>query len=126
MAVHPNSLANLRSGWTPDEAREAQKRGLEVRKANKAARDALKLSAKDWSKYKEEVLDQTEITALDTLKILMIKALDAEDFASATDIAKSLAEYERPKLARVDTKVEEVKADDLSDDELNEMLKKFT
>lgn len=124
--MHPNSLANLKgNSWTPETARESQKRSVASRKANKEAREALKWSVKDWTKYREEVLEEGNIGAIDVLRLLMHKALEQEDFATAADLAKSLSEYEKPKLARIDTKTEEVKADRLTDKELEEMLKQY-
>ena len=42
--IHKNSLANLMPGWDSESAREAQKKGVEARKANKLAREKLKLN----------------------------------------------------------------------------------
>ena len=123
--IHKNSLSNLVSAWDSDSAREAQKKGAEARKANKIARENLKLNMDQWKQYKTEVIDQVNLSAIDTLKILMMKALDNDDFDTAADLAKSLAEFEQPKLARVEQTVEDVGANELSDEELNAKLKRF-
>ena len=46
-----------------------------------------------------------------------------DDFDTAADLAKTLAEFEKPKLARIEQKVEEVSTDELSDEELDKLLK---
>lgn len=121
--VHPNSLKNLGSAWNSETAKEASKLGAEKRRQNQLAREQLKMSMAEWSKHKEEILDTVGISALDTLKIIMMKHLDNGDYEAASDIAKNLAEFEKPKLQRVEQKVEEIKADDLSDAELEAKLK---
>ena len=55
----------------------------------------------------------------------MMKALDNDEFDVAADLAKSLAEFEHPKLARVEQTIEDVGANELSDEELNAKLKRF-
>lgn len=111
--------------WTTESAREAQKNSVVARKANAEARAQLKLSVTEWQKYKEEVLSETNMSSLDVLKILMMKALQADDFDTAADLAKSLAEFEAPKLARVDQTNTDLTAEDLTDEELNKKLKEL-
>ena len=65
------------------------------------------------------------MTSLVVLKVLMHKALSEDDFDTAADLAKSLAEFESPKLARIDQTTKELSVDDMSDDEINEALKGF-
>ena len=55
----------------------------------------------------------------------MFKALEDGEMDTAADLAKSIAEFETPKLARVESVVEDVKADDLSDAELNARIKEL-
>ena len=56
---HPNSLKNLVEPWgDPDKAREAQKKGVAARKANKEAREKLAITANEWKSMKKEVLDK--------------------------------------------------------------------
>ena len=123
--VHKNSLANLSSSWDSESAREAQRKGVEARKANKIAREKLKLNMDQWKLYKTEVIDQVNLSAIDALKILMMKALDSNDFDVAADLAKSLAEFEQPKLARVEQTIEDVGANELSDEELDAKLRRL-
>ena len=121
--THPNSLVNLKPGWTSETAKEAQKRGVAARKANKEARAKLKMNMEQWKAYKTEVLDEVNLSAIDTLRILMMKALDADDLDTAADLAKSIAEFEQPKLARVESRIEEVGAEHMSDEELNQRIR---
>ena len=74
----------------------------------------------------QEDLADSKVDSVEILRMLAFQKLDEGDNDGAVDIFKSIAEFEKPKLARVESKVEEVKTDDLSDEELNEMLKKFS
>ena len=123
MSIHENSLKNLSPYWTTESAREAQKNSVKARKANKEAREKLKLSMDEWQKYKTDVLDETDMSSIDVLKILMMKALEEDDYDTAADLAKTLAEFEQPKLARVDQTVAEVGVDELTDEELEQKLR---
>lgn len=123
MSNHPNSLKNLKPMWTSESAKEAQKNSVLARKANSEARAQLKLTMHEWKKYKTEVLEDSDMSSIDVLKILMMKALQADDFDTAADLAKSLAEFEAPKLARVDQTNTEIGVEDLSDEELAQRLK---
>ena len=125
MKQHPNSLKNLKPMWTSESAKEAQKNSVIARKANAEARAQLKLTMNEWKKYKDEVLDEADMSSIDVLKILMMKALAADDFDTAADLAKSLAEFEAPKLARVDQTTTEVDARELTEEELEAKLKQL-
>ena len=120
---NPKSLQNLAPEFTKENAKDMQLRAAAARKANAAARNALKASVKDWKQIKDDVLPEFDMTSIDVLKVLMIKAINDNDLATAADLAKSLAEYEKPKLSRVESKVEEVTSNDLSDDELDARLR---
>jgi hypothetical protein len=117
--VHPNSLENLRP-FSKEGARAGQKNSVIARKANKEAREALKLTLNDWKALKEEVQDDAP-AALDVLKIAMTKALSVEDMDEATRLATVLAEFEAPKLQRQDIN-QITKTADLTDEELQEAL----
>jgi len=121
--VHPNSLKNLAPSFTKDNAREMQLKSAASRKAARDAREALKMSMKDWRQYKEDVLDHIDMNSLDVLKILMFKALDKEDFDTASDLAAKVAEYEQPKLQRRELQIEEIGAEGLSDEELDNKIR---
>ena len=47
------------------------------------------------------------------------------DYDGAADIAKAIAEYERPKLARTENLNAELNANDLSDEELKEKMEQL-
>tara|TARA_Y100000401_G_scaffold45898_1_gene35243 strand:- start:519 stop:926 length:408 start_codon:yes stop_codon:yes gene_type:complete len=117
--VHPNSLKNLRP-FSKEGARAGQKNSVIARKANKEAREALKLTLNDWKALKEEIKDDAP-AALDVLKIAMTKALSVEDMDEATRLATVLAEFEAPKLQRQDIN-QVTKTADLTDEELQEAL----
>ena len=117
--VHPNSLKNLRP-FSQEGARAGQKNSVIARKANKEAREALKLTLNDWKALKEEIKDDAP-AALDVLKIAMTKALSVEDMDEATRLATVLAEFEAPKLQRQDI-TQVTKTADLTDEELQEAL----
>ncbi len=121
--VHPNSLKNLAPSFTKENAREMQLKSAASRKASRDAREALKMSMKDWRQYKEDVLDHVDMNSLDVLKILMFKALDKEDFDTASDLAAKVAEYEQPKLQRRELQIEELGAESLSDEELDSKIR---
>ena len=123
--TNPNSLKNLKPAWTTESAREAQKNSVLSRKANAEARANLKMTVNEWRKYKTEVLDETDVSSIDVLKILMMKALQDDDFDTAADLAKSLAEFEAPKLARTEATVTEVDASEMTDEELEARLREL-
>ena len=120
---HPNSLANLKSAWNSDTAREAQLLGAKKRTANALLRKQLKADMKMWKEMQED-LAESKVDSVEILRMLAFQKLDEGDNDGAVDIFKAIAEFEKPKLARVESKVEEVKTDDLTDDELAELLKK--
>ena len=120
---HPNSLANLKSAWNSDTAREAQLLGAKKRTANALLRKQLKADMKMWKEMQED-LAESKVDSVEILRMLAFQKLDEGDNDGAVDIFKAIAEFEKPKLARVESKVEEVKTDDLSDEELADLLKK--
>ena len=123
--IHPNSLKNLKPLLTSENAREYQIKSASVRKANNIAREQLKLTVKQFKEFKES-FEENPVNAIDILRILMVKALDEDDYVQAADLAKSLAEFESPKLSRIDQTNTEVSVDELSDEELNRRLKEAT
>lgn len=117
--MHPNSLNNLRP-FTKEGAREGQKNSVLARKANKEAREALKLSLNDWKSLRDEIKDEAP-GALDVLRIAMSKAIGQNDMEEATRIATILAEFEAPKLQRQDIN-QVTKTTDLTDEELEKAI----
>ena len=123
--THPNSLKNLAPLFTKENAKEMQLRGAAKRKANREAREALAMSALDFAEFKETLKD-IDISAEMMLKVLMMRAYENDDHDTAADLAKALVEFEKPKLARIDQTNTELSADELTDEELDELLKKHT
>ena len=121
---HPNSLKNLVRAWDSESAKEAQLKGAKARSANAKLRNELKASMKQWKEMQED-LSQNKLDSVEVLRIIAHQKLEDGDTDGAVDIFKSIAEYEKPKLARIESKVEEVKADELSDEELDEKLKEL-
>ena len=122
MSTHPNSLKNLKPFFTTEKAQSAQKNSVIARKANTQAREELKMSMRDWKLFKADVLAEADMSSIDVLKVLMHKALLAEDYDTAADLAKSLAEFESPKLARIDQTTTELSVEELTDEELDRKL----
>ena len=120
---HPNSLKNLSPSWTTETARAAQKKSVDARKANKEAREQLALCAAELKLDIDAVFEQNELSSIGVLKLAMLKAVQADDFDTAADLAKTLAEFEAPKLARIESTVEEISAAEMSDEELEAALK---
>ena len=122
--THPN-LKNLKPYWTTETAREAQKNSVIARKANKEARERLAVTAAELKMDIEEVLEKNDVSSIGVLKIAMLKAVQNDDFDTAAELAKTLAEFEAPKLARKESIVTEVNADEMTDEELEERLQKL-
>ena len=122
MSTHPNSLKNLKPFFTKEKAQSAQKNSVIARKANPEAREKLKMSMRDWKLFKKDVIEEADMSSIDVLKVLMHKALSEEDYDTAADLAKSLAEFESPKLARIDQTNTELSVEELSDEELERKL----
>jgi len=117
--VHPNSLANLRI-ITSENARENQLKSAASRQANIAAREAFKLNAKNFI----EVMDELpRLSPLDVLRMAIHTAIADNNYEDAARYAAQLAEYENPKLARVETN-NTTRTVDLTDEELQEIISK--
>ena len=123
--MHPNSLANLAPVFNADNARENQAKSVASRKANAEARKRLALTAAELKMDVKALMEENDVSALDVLKLSMIKAVASDDIDQAVDIAKALAEFEAPKLNRVEQRNVELKAEDLSDEELDAKLKEL-
>ena len=114
---HPNSLAQLRPVIDSERAREMQAKGAEKRRENKALRDAMRLSASEFKKIKEEVISEMP-SAVDILKVQLVKAMQVEDQETIERLAIALAEYEQPKLQRIDQTNLSLDTSELSEEEL--------
>ena len=89
---HPNSLAQLRPVIDSERAREMQAIGAEKRRENKALREAMRLSASEFKKIKEEVIADMPST-VDILKIQLVKEMQIEDQETIERITIALTEY---------------------------------
>jgi len=129
--THPNSIAALKKHaaplFTTESARKGQLAGAAARKKNnemrKQAAEVLKGVSSEWKTYSKEI--QEGPSAVDVLRIMMLNKIEEGDHDTAIDIAKSIAEFETPKLARQENTNVELGADDLSDDELDAKLQEF-
>ena len=124
MPYNPKSLKNLRPMWDKESANAAREKGLETRRANKELREALKMTAAEI-KLTAQALSEAGVGAVDRLRVIAAKYEEQGDIDSAVDIYKSIAEFEAPKLARVDQTTTEVGIEDLSEDELNEKIRRL-
>lgn len=119
---HPNSLAALTSTWDSEKARKAQKKSCEARSANAARRHEIRAKLK-LLKSMEEELREDKLDSVDVLRLIAYEKMEDGDMDTAIEIFKSIAEFEKPKLARIESKVEEIKADSLTDEELMARIK---
>ena len=124
MAFNPKSLENLAPKITSvEQAREMQKNSVISRKANREARERLKLTAAEMKVDVDEL--DNDVSAVGCLKVLLVKYMQEGEYDEAAKIATTLAEFETPKLARVDQTNTEILAEELSDDELNKKLREL-
>ena len=126
---HPNSLKALKPiehGEAGSErARRMQAKGAEVRRQNKELREAMKMSAAEFKKVREEILPDLP-DALTILKVQLAKALAADDNEAIERLGLALAEFEAPKLSRVDQSTLTVDSSDLSEDELERRIQELS
>jgi len=121
MPYNPKSLSNLKL-ITPEIARENQKKSTEAKRINKEMREKFKLEAKNI----QAILDELpQLDALGILNLGMIKALEENDYIMAADLANKIAEYQKPKLQRIDQTNINKTFSDLTDEELEVELQKL-
>ena len=120
--THPNSLAALTATWDSDKAREAQLKSAASRSANSQKRNNMKARLK-LLKSMEEELRADKVDSVDVLRLIAYEKMEEGDMDAAIEIFKSIAEFKKPKLARVESKVEEIKAESLTDEELMARIK---
>jgi len=114
---HPNSLKQLRPYMDSEKAKQMQAKGAEKRRQNRALREAMKLSASEFKKIRDDIITEMP-SAVDILKVQLVKAMQVEDQDTIERLAIALAEYEQPKLQRIDQTTLAVNADELSEEEL--------
>ena len=118
MAFNPVVLNNLKRIESPEQARKMQLKSAEKRKENRELRDALKATA---HQYKQIMADLPEMSPLDVLQMLMINALQNEQFEDASRYANMIAPYKAAKLSSVEQSVTTT-IKSLTDDELKAMI----
>lgn len=122
---HPNSLKQLKPYMDSAKAREMQAKGAETRRRNKALREAMKLSAAEFKKIRDDIITEMP-SAVDILKVQLVKAMQVEDQETIERLAIALAEYEQPKLQRIDQTTKNLDASELSEEELARKIKELT
>ena len=122
---HPNSLKQLKPYMDSDVAREMQAKGAEVRRQNKALREAMKLSAAEFKKIRDDIIEEMP-SAVEILKVQLVKAMQAQDQDTIDRLAIALAEYEQPKLQRIDQTTLNVDTTELSEEELDRKIKELS
>lgn len=110
---HPNSLANL-VPMTTEQLANGRKLGTAAIIRNAELANEFKITAKAFLRVKEQL---PSITALDVIKIAMWQAIQNDKFDAAATYAEKIAEYEQPKLTRVEQNVTS-RTVDLTDEEL--------
>ena len=118
---HPNSLAQLRPVIDSERAKEMQEKGLQKRRENKALREAMKLSASEFKKIRDEVITEMP-SAVEILKVQLVKAMHVEVQETIERLAIALAEYEQPKLQRIDQTSMALDASELSEEDLQKKI----
>lgn len=121
---HPGAVNLVQQQWDKEASEKARLKGLETRRRNKAIREEQREIVEGFAQFMKNdaaVEKVKDVNALLYMKYMMA-VKDAEgDHDSAIDIAKNIAEYEQPKLARVDQTNREVSYDNLP----KELLDKF-
>ena len=118
----PQSLKNLKPIYGSEHAREMQKRSAEARKLNAEIRNSMKLTVKEFKSLRDDMDMADAPSALEFLKFRMVQLMSEGDYDKASEVAKTIAEYEAPKLARVDQSNVNYDASDLTDEELEQEL----
>jgi len=121
--AHPNSLANLKVITSSEMGRDYQLRSAAAKKRDTAAIQIMTEEYNCSANAVKKVLSQVDIKATDVLRMSMMNALNQDNFEDAARYASQLAEYEQAKLARLE-QTNITKVEDLTDDELKEILKK--
>lgn len=126
---HPNSVKafqeNRADTWTTETATEIGRRGGEVMKARAEKRKRIREKADELTMLNDE-LKKCDFNAVDMLRLQMAEAHMQEDDDRVFEIAKVLAEFDAPKLARIETKIEEVSTDEMTKEEILERIKRIT
>jgi hypothetical protein len=116
-ARNVNSLANLKL-ITSETARDNQKKAIQSRMLNEESRKQFKINAKN---FQTVLKDLPLLSALDVLRMAMHDSLQKDNFEDAARYANMIAEYENPKLQRIDQNTT-TRTVDLTDEELKKII----
>lgn len=113
MTPRERSLANLRK-MSNEGRRVAKQKQRESMMLDKKIQQNFKKQAKAFQKV---LADIPPMSSLDVIRMCVHLALQENDYETAAKWAKELAEYEKPKLQRVE-KVVKNEVEDMSEEEL--------
>jgi len=116
---NPKSLENLKR-ITPETARANQLKSVVAKQANIAAREHFNLNAKNFIHVMDEL---PKLSPLDVMRMAIHKAIAEDNYEDAARYAALLAEYEAPKLARIE-QTNTNRTVDLTDEELQDIINK--
>jgi len=114
---NPKSLDNLKR-ITPETARANQLKSVVAKQANIAAREQFKVNAKNFITVMDEL---PKLSPLDVMRMAIHKAIAEDNYEDAARYASLLAEYENPKLARIE-QTNTNRTADLTDEELQKII----
>jgi len=121
MAMNEKSLENLKTIDSPEMAEAYRLKGLKVRRENKEKRELAKQTIKAMKEMGEDAPD-----AIQALNYVLVQAMENNDDDQIIRVASILAEYQAPKLSRQDVTQTNLDVADLSDEELEVELQKFS
>jgi hypothetical protein len=109
--------SSVATRFTKENAAIMTAKGQKVRALNASLRSEFKRNARAFSKVMKDLPD---LKSEDVIKMCVHLALKDEDYESASKFAEKLLEYERPKLARIESKVTH-DTSELTDEQLQEI-----
>lgn len=113
------AMLHLRK-FTPEGRALGRQKQIETQMLDKQLRTNFKRNAKAYQKILKEIPD---LGALDVIRMCIHLALQENDYETAARWAKELAEYEKPKLQRIE-KVTRNEAADMTTEQLMEIALK--
>jgi wyosine [tRNA(Phe)-imidazoG37] synthetase (radical SAM superfamily) len=114
---HPNSIANLKT-FTSENARANQAKGVKMRILNQSIQEEFKLNARNFQKIMSEL---PQLSSLDVLRMAVHTAIAKDNWEDAARYAGLLAEFEAPKLQRIESSVT-TRTSEMTDEELKLMI----
>jgi hypothetical protein len=114
---HPKSLAHLKP-FNSETARINQVKSMQSRLLNLAIQDEFRINARAFQKVMGEL---PKLSSLDILRMAVHTAIAKDNWEDAARYAGMLAEFEAPKLARIESQVT-TRTENLSDEELKAIV----